>query len=78
MVLISDESADLLRSAEYLTDTPVTILPDGGAVSDQYGVSAIPRTILLTRDGEAANFEGYSEDHMRALREKVREVVSVQ
>lgn len=64
MVLVSEESLDVLRSWAQGSEVPFPVLSDPtGAAFRPYQADALPRTVLINREGGvAAILPGYSDE----------------
>jgi len=69
------------KAIKYLKDTPVnfTVLYDPkGIVSEQYGVQAMPSTVIIDRDGNVRYLhkgfkDGYTEIYHKQIKALLRE-----
>ena len=71
VVLITRESKGEVLAVGELGRSPLPILVDGGGIAEQYGVTAIPRTVFYDASGKLAmDVEGYDPSNIREI-EKV-------
>lgn len=73
-----DETAPFKYVANALKDYPITILRDAnGKASRKFEVKAIPRMIIIGRDGKvAADHTGYGEDMIPELVDQLNKLLA--
>lgn len=73
-----DQTEPFKYVAKVLKDYPITLLRDAnGKAARKFGVKAIPRMIIIGRDGKvAADHTGYGEDMIPELIEQLNKLLA--
>ena len=72
-----EQRAELLRLVPAVTAGLPVLLDPGGRVTEAYGVTTVPTTVIVARDGTAAfRWVGYEPADLRRLRSMVERALA--